>query len=196
MRIAYQLHRSVVDDHLLEVNPRVELRHRLAASQEQSIAELHDVGLVDGCDLLAVVLDGVVESELGDPQRLLLCDDLQALHDAGNGLVFKRRVFALGLFADDDGVDSLMARLDAGKTGDMHHVRIQIQLVAELHVECLQLAGATEVGRRQDSLQANLVLLDGRHDVFQRRAQSGIDLREEERLEVDGNADGFEHFLH
>lgn len=89
MRIGHQLHGGVVDNHLLELDSWIKFSHLFAASQEQSIAQLHDVGLVNGGDLLAVVLGGVVEGELCDSQRLGLGDDFEALDDTGNCLVLE-----------------------------------------------------------------------------------------------------------
>lgn len=62
------MHGCIVDNHFFKLDSRIELCHLLAALQEQAVAELHDVGFVDGGDLLPVVLDGVVERELGDSQ--------------------------------------------------------------------------------------------------------------------------------
>lgn len=41
-----------------------------AAAQEEAVAELHDVGLVNSCDLLPTHLDRVVESKFSDSFRL------------------------------------------------------------------------------------------------------------------------------
>lgn len=158
--IRNQLHSCVIDDHFLEFDSRVEQCHFFAASQEQSIAELHDVGLVHSCHLLAVVFDGVIESELGDPQRLLFGDDLETLDDSRNSLVFKSRVLAFCLFADDNSVDVLVTSIDTRQADDVDHVSVQVQLITELHVERLQLASATEVRSGKNALQANLVFLD------------------------------------
>ncbi len=47
---------------------------------------LHDVGLMNAGDRLAVVLDGVGESVLGNAHRGITGDDLEVLDDAGNDL--------------------------------------------------------------------------------------------------------------
>lgn len=89
MGVRYQLHRSIVHNHFLEFDARIQfcnlkimhwlvvihaLNHGrgesylLAASQKQTIAEFHDVRLVHAGDLLAIVLCGIVECEFGDAQ--------------------------------------------------------------------------------------------------------------------------------
>ena len=65
-----ELHAHVVDDPVLELDPAVVVRRdRPAALEEQAVRELHDVGLVDGRDLVPAVGDGVLEGEAGDPLR-------------------------------------------------------------------------------------------------------------------------------
>ena len=49
------LHGGVVDDHLLELDGRVELGDLLARPQEEAVAQLHDVRLVHRGHLLAAV---------------------------------------------------------------------------------------------------------------------------------------------
>lgn len=93
---------------------------------------IHDVGLVDGRDLLASVHDGKVKGKLGDALRAGLGDDLHALDDAGVDLVLETRVLALGVLADDDNVDVLVARGVAGQRLAQGHVGKEIELLADL----------------------------------------------------------------
>ena len=102
----HYLHAAVVHDDRLELDVGVELADLLARLEEQPVAELHDVGLVDRRHLPPAVPGGVVEGELGDPQRVLCRDHLQRLHHARDGLVLQGRVLALGRLADDRQVDS------------------------------------------------------------------------------------------
>lgn len=174
MRVGHQLHGRVIHNHLLELNARIQLRYLnkktnlvlfahkrdantffsyiLAALQEHAVAQLHDVRLVDTRHLLAVVLRRIVERELGDTQRLGARNDLQALDDTGNGFVLERRVLAFGLLANHHTVDVLVAVLDAGQTADVDDVGEEIEFGAQFHVERLQFAGVTEVGRGEDAL--------------------------------------------
>lgn len=176
MWIRDQLHGCVVNDHFFEFDSRVELCHLFAASQEQTIAKLHDVGFVDGSHLLPVVLDGVVEREFGNSQRLGLSDHFQTLDDSGHGLVLEGRVFSLGLFTNDDSVDILMASVDSRQAGNVDNVGVQVELIAQLHVECLELSSAAEIRSRQDSLEADFVLADGSDHILEWRAQRRVDL--------------------
>lgn len=85
------LHASVVDDHVLELDVGVQLRDFGAASKEKTVSEFHDVGFMDGGDLLAVVFRRVIESELRDTTRFLLSHNLQAFDHTFDTL--KRRTF-------------------------------------------------------------------------------------------------------
>ena len=84
-----------------------------AALEEQAVGQLHDVRLVDGRDLAPAVGDGVVEGEAGDPLRRGAGDDLDALRGVGADHVLDAGVQVLGVLADDDEVDVLVARLEA-----------------------------------------------------------------------------------
>src|SRR5882762_8227190 len=53
IRIHHQLHASVVHDVFAVGDLGKALGHGAAAAQEQSVRQLHDVGLVDGVDFLA-----------------------------------------------------------------------------------------------------------------------------------------------
>ena len=101
-----QLHAGVVDDVLAVKNLGESLGNLARAAQKQAVGELHDVGLVDGVNLLAAVLARVVKGEFGDAGGTFFGDDLDAFNDAGNDFVLQADVFALGIFADDDEVDA------------------------------------------------------------------------------------------
>lgn len=78
-----------------------------------------------------------------------------------------------------------MATPDTGKTAHMHAIGVQIQFGPKLHVKCLQLTSPAEIWCCQNTFQTNLVLLDRGNNVFQRRAHSWINFREEKCLKVD-----------
>ena len=82
LRVHHQVHARGVDDPLVVGDVDELARHLAAAVEEQAVAELHDVGLVDRRHPLAPVLPRVLEREPGDPRRRLLGDDLEALDDA------------------------------------------------------------------------------------------------------------------
>ena len=73
--------------------------------EEESVGHLHDVGFVDGVNLLAIVVARVLESEFRDARAGLLRDDLQALDHAGNDFVLDAGIETLGILTNDDEVD-------------------------------------------------------------------------------------------
>ena len=108
--------------------------------------------------LLAAVLGGVVEGELGHAIRLLARNNLQALDHPRHRFVLERRdcqnaksvafpgsesewegpqsaelTLSLDLLPDDDHVDVLVARPDARPALDHGHVAKQVELLLELH---------------------------------------------------------------
>ena len=113
--IHHQLHAGVVDDVLAVEDLGKPLGHLARAAQKQPVGELHDVGLVDGVNLLAAVLARVLEGELGDARRALFGDHLDALDHAGNDFVLQADVLALGVFADDDQVHAGPIRSRPGR---------------------------------------------------------------------------------
>ena len=94
------------------------LAHRARAAQKQSVGHLHDVGLVDGVDLLAAVLARVFKSEFGDARGAFLGDHFDGFDHAGNDFVLQADVFALGVFAHDDQVHAGPVGFQAGKILD------------------------------------------------------------------------------
>src|SRR5438132_746059 len=93
----------------------------------------------------------VVEGVLDDPLAPLAGDDGDAL----GGVVVVVDVMldagiqALGVLADDDEVDSAVARLDAGEAAGGANVGVEVELLAEGHVGA---AVAFAHRRRQGSL--------------------------------------------
>eukprot|EP00955_Chlamydomonas_euryale_P100285 365273-Chlamydomonas_euryale.AAC.7 len=67
---------TIVNDDLLIADARVGSRHFAAAFDEEAVGLLHDVRLVDSSDLLALVVDCVLESKLSNTAGRLACDDL------------------------------------------------------------------------------------------------------------------------
>ena len=122
-----------------------------ATRSHRPSAELHDVRLVHGRDLLPAVLPGVVERELedapcaGDRDRLDRdarvrvakraalrrdpADQLLCIRRAL--LVLDARIEILGVLPDDDQVDVLEARPDAGVALARPHLRVHVELLAQ-----------------------------------------------------------------
>lgn len=80
--LADQLHASVVDDHRLELDLRVAFGDLQAGSEEQTVSQLHNVGLVNGCDLLSTMFRGKVKGKLGDSFALFAGRNLQTFDDS------------------------------------------------------------------------------------------------------------------
>lgn len=70
------------------------------------------------------------------------------------------RVLSFGLLSDDDAVYILVPGLDIRQRFYVDHVGIQVQGIAKLHVQGLELSCVGEVGGCQDSLELEVVLLD------------------------------------
>ena len=77
----------------------IELGHLRAALEEESIPQLHDVGLVHTRHLLAAVSGGVIECKLCNPVGLSGSYNLEALHHPRHRLVLNARIFSLGLLS-------------------------------------------------------------------------------------------------
>lgn len=80
---------------------------------EMSKGYSHNVGLVDGRNLVSAILLGVVESVPGNTLTGLERDELDALHDTIDNFVLDTTVLSLGVFSDEDGVDIVVGRLVA-----------------------------------------------------------------------------------
>ena len=151
--------------------------------QEQAVGELHDVGLVDGRDLLAAELTGVVEGVLDDPPRALDRDRLD--RDAGVVVDLAAReqalmialqlqrlgrvlleldagVEVLGVLAHDDEVDVLVLRPYALVALARAYAGVEVQGLAQSHVHAAE-AGAD--GGRDRALDGDLVLADRLDDA-------------------------------
>ena len=158
-----ELHAHVVDDAVLELDPAVVVRgDRPAALEEQAVGQLHDVRLVDGGDLVPAVGDGVVEGEPGDPLRRGAGDDLDALRGVGADHVLDAGVEVLGVLADDDEVDVLVARLEALDRPRRAEVGVQPERLAERDVDAPE---ALADRRRDRALERDLVAPDRLEDV-------------------------------
>lgn len=153
------LHGGVVDNHVAGLESWEVLGNSVEGVTEKAVSQLHDVGLVDTGDLLAVVGKGERESELGDALRLGAGDDLERLNNTWNGLVLEAGVLSLGVLTDDGKVDVLVAGLVSWDVLDQDNGRVDVELLTESDVEGL-VAGALH-WRVKDALKTNLVALQG-----------------------------------
>lgn len=76
------LHGGIVDDHVVDLKGGIVLSGLVESGAEETVGKLHDVGLVDTGDLLAVVGKGEAEGKLGDALGLGPCDNLEGLDNA------------------------------------------------------------------------------------------------------------------
>ncbi len=162
LRSHYQLHAAVVHDQL-GVLDLWKLRGGLAAAlQEQAVAHLHDVGLVDSGDFLAPLAAGVFKSRARDACGCRSGDDLQAFHNAGNQLVLDSGVEVFRVFTKDDHVDRqvLKAALESWQHLDRPEIHVHVQLLAQRHIHTL-VPAADRSGSRP--LQSHARALDRLH---------------------------------
>ena len=83
-------------------------------------------------DLLAVIEDGVFESDACDSLRGGLCADFEGLDDSGHSLVGHGRVLPLRILADNDDIDVLVAGRERVEGLGVDNVGIKVQFVAEI----------------------------------------------------------------
>jgi hypothetical protein len=175
------LHGGVVDNHVVGLEGGVVLADLLDGVAEQTVGKLHDVGLVDAGDLLAVVGQRKGKSKLGDALRLLAGDDLERLDDAVDRLVLETRVLALGVLTDDAKVDVLVARLVAGDVLEEDDGSVDVEFLAESDVEGA-VTGSLD-GRVEDTLETELVALEGSDGLAQKFL--GVDVARLDTGDVD-----------
>lgn len=160
------------------------------------LLDSHDVGLVHSGDLLAAMVDGIVESELGDSSRLLSGRDLERLDHSADRLVLQSAVLALGLLSDDDEVDVVVAELQAWHTLDAHNVREQIELQANTLIHRLEPASLADSRRGEYTFETDFVALEARDEIFDRGASAWQQLGGHDLLEFDWHADVLEDLAH
>src|ERR1019366_1356571 len=161
--VHHQLHAGVVDDVLAVGDLGILLGDGSRAAQKQSIGHLHDVGFVDGMDLLAIVLTRILEGETRDASASLLRHDLQALHHSRDDFVFDARVKPFGVFADYDQIDPWVVRGNMRQVMNRPEVREEFEAPPELDVDARE---APADGRRHRSLQSDAGALDGLGEFF------------------------------
>lgn len=169
VRAADQLHRRIVDDHVigLDAGALVLLGDATERVEEQTITELHNVGLVDAGDLLAVVLEGEVERETGDALGLVARHDLERLDNAGRGAVLEATVLTLSVFTDDRKVNVRVARLQTLERATEHHRGKNIKLLT--HRDIPAVVRASTRGRHERTLQTHLRAAQTVHGLLELR---------------------------
>lgn len=195
LRARDSLHGGVVDNHVADLESREVLGDLVEGAAEQTIGELHDVGLVDAGDLLATVGEGEREGELGDALRLGAGDDLEGLDNTVDALVLEARVLTLGVLSDDAQVDVLVAGLIAGNVLDEGDGGVDVELLSHGDVEAL-VAGSADGGVK-DTLETELVALERGDGLTEGLLGSAgtLETRDLDLLPLDGDVVGLEDSL-
>ena len=103
--------------------------------EEEAVGHFHNRGFVHGADFALAYLLGVLEGEAQDPLRGGAGDQLDALHDAVDDDVLDSRVFAFGVFTDEDRVDVVVRGFVASYGDAGADVGEEIECAAEGEVE-------------------------------------------------------------
>lgn len=112
-RIGDDLEARVVQQLRIKLDIRELFGDLASGVQEETIGHLHNGGLVHNTDLLLVDGLSVLEGEPEHPLRRLLGDELDTLNHAIYHNMLNARVFALGIFTDQDSVDIVVRGLVA-----------------------------------------------------------------------------------
>jgi hypothetical protein len=139
------LHGRIVDNHVVDLETRVLLGNLVERLAEETVGQLHDVGLVDAGNLLAPVGGSKRESELGDPLGLHLGDNLEGLDNTRDRLVLEAGVLSLRVLTDDAHVNVGVAGLVSRHVLDHHNRGVDVQLLPQGNVPRL-VAGALHGG--------------------------------------------------
>ena len=164
----HQVHAQRVHDAIVEQNIGIARGDLAGAVEEQAVAELHDVGLVHRGHALAAPAPGLVERKLGDARRRHLGDDLDALDHSGHHGVLEPGIQVFGVLADDDQIDTLVARGYRRQVPHRPQVGVEIEGLAQPDID----AGKALAHRCRDrALQRDLVAGDRvEQGLRQRRA--------------------------
>lgn len=109
--VGSHLEAGVVEELGVELDIGELLGDVVGALEEKTVGHLHDGGLVDDTDLLAADGAGMLKGEPEDALARLAGDELDALDDTIHHNVLNAGVLALGVLADQDGVDVIVGGL-------------------------------------------------------------------------------------
>src|SRR5207244_873990 len=138
-------------------NLRIFLRHIARATEKKTIRQLHDIGFVDGVNLLALILASVFESKAGDARGSFLSNDFQALDYARHNFVLKPRIKSLGIFPDDYQINVRIARGNMRQVANGAEIRVKLEALAQFNIN----AGKAATNRcSHGTLQSNSRALD------------------------------------
>ena len=153
--ICDHLQAGVVEQLSVKLNVGELLGQLAGGAEEETIRHLHDGGLVHSADLLPANIAGVLEGVSQNALRGFTGDELDALHYTVNHNVLDARVFSLGVFSNQDGVDVIVGRLVASDGSAWSDVGEEVEGTAQRQVEGdVTLAD----GRRERALERDQVL--------------------------------------
>src|SRR5579863_232983 len=167
LRTHHELHAAIVDDHLAVLDAGVFFRDAPDRVEKQAVRELHDVGLMDGRDFLPSRALRVFKSKARDTRRGALGDDLQALDHAGRHDVLEAGVEILSVLTHHDEVEIVKGRADTRQLFHRPEVGVEVELLAQRHVEALVSAAH---GRRQRAFEPH----PGAPQRLDHRVKAGI----------------------
>jgi len=121
------LQASAVQEQVIELDLGELLGNLLARGQEETIGQLHDVGLVDGGDAVATSLLGVVEGVTSATVGGILGDQLDGLNNTINNLVLDTGVLSLGVLTNEDRVDIVVGGLESNNRLAGTDVGVQVE---------------------------------------------------------------------
>lgn len=185
VRVGHELHAGVVDDHVVVLDVGILLGDPAGRLEEAAVRNLHDVGLVNGRDLLASVAARVLEGVAGESFGGLDGDDFHRLDDALHALVLQHGVLALGVLTDHHQVDVLMVRADTRVRLAVQHADEQIELISDRDVPRGD-AGLQRL-RLDVALDGDAVPLDGVDGVVEIFVRLAVRVNVDD-LEVDGHS--------
>ena len=129
------LHARVVDDFVVAFDLRIILGDGVEDVEEQAVAHLEDIGLMDAGNLFASMGYGVVESGLNDAFTGLAGDELDGVDRVFIHLVFDADVQVFRVFPESDDVDVGEGRLDGCVRFGRTDIGIEVVFVAQRDVE-------------------------------------------------------------
>src|SRR5262249_51076772 len=129
-----QLQAGVIDYQVIRLDLRIIARDLAEAVEEEAVGHLHYVRLVDRGDFLAPFAAGVIKRKPSDSTGGPVGNDFQTLNYSRNDLVFESGVEILGVLADDDEVDVLVAARDALERLDRPQVSVEIERFSKAYV--------------------------------------------------------------
>jgi hypothetical protein len=110
---------GTIQEHFIELDVGEFLGDLTTDIQEETISQLHDVGLVDSSDTIAADGLSIGEGITGHTFGSFLGDQLDGLDHTIDNFVFDTRVFTFGVFTDQDSVNVFVRGLvtSNGATG-------------------------------------------------------------------------------